>query len=84
MKPELGAVPRKQVHRQRQRSRSTSRDQAPQRPPLLSAVSDPALLTPSSSVLLTQLLTSSKRNPVFNIYNSLLSYTHWNHENNRL
>lgn len=30
------------------------------RPPLLSAISDPALVTPANSVLLTQLLTNSK------------------------
>lgn len=32
------------------------------RPPLLSAVSDPQLVPPTSSVLLTQLLTNSKLN----------------------
>lgn len=45
--------------RGRGRSRSNTRDR-PKRPPLISAVSDPALITPQTNVLLTQLLTTSK------------------------
>ncbi|XP_066255325.1 MLX-interacting protein isoform X1 [Euwallacea similis] len=44
--------------RGRGRSRSNTRE-PPKRPPLISAVSDPALLTPQTNVLLTQLLTTS-------------------------
>lgn len=44
--------------RGRGRSRSNTREPI-KRPPLISAVSDPALITPQSNVLLTQLLTSS-------------------------
>lgn len=43
----------------RQRSISTSREPVNKRPPLLTAISDPSLVKPSSSVL-TQLLTNSK------------------------
>lgn len=59
---ELGAVSRSKAthHQRRQRSRSSSRDQGQtQRPPLLTAVSDPAIISSGSSVLLTQLLTSN-------------------------
>ncbi|XP_045471854.1 MLX-interacting protein isoform X2 [Harmonia axyridis] len=44
--------------RTKHRSRSSTREPI-KRPPLLSAVSDPALLTPTNSVLLTQLLTNN-------------------------
>ncbi|XP_030755252.1 carbohydrate-responsive element-binding protein isoform X2 [Sitophilus oryzae] len=49
---------RRSTPRGRGRSRSNTREPI-KRPPLISAVSDPALLTPQTNVLLTQLLTNS-------------------------
>ncbi|XP_076269184.1 MLX interacting protein mondo isoform X2 [Rhynchophorus ferrugineus] len=62
--PSFSTVDDKIEHRRRTtvrgrgRSRSNTREPI-KRPPLISAVSDPALLTPQTNVLLTQLLTSS-------------------------
>ncbi|XP_018326914.1 carbohydrate-responsive element-binding protein [Agrilus planipennis] len=58
----------------RQRSVSHTRE-SPKRPPLLSAVSDPALVTPSTSVLLTQLLTSNSPSNVLLHQNASISST---------
>ncbi|KAJ8970870.1 hypothetical protein NQ314_000995 [Rhamnusium bicolor] len=49
---------RRGAPRGRGRSRSNTREPI-KRPPLISAISDPSLLTPQTSVLLTQLLTNS-------------------------
>lgn len=60
VKSESGVIPRCKNAQRRVRSRSTTREPQ-QRPPLISAVSDPAIInTNNSSVLLTQLLTSSE------------------------
>ncbi|XP_049821899.1 MLX-interacting protein isoform X2 [Aethina tumida] len=57
---------RRGAPRGRQRSRSNTREPI-KRPPLISAVSDPQLITPTNSVLLTQLLaTRDTSNHVFN------------------
>uniref|UniRef100_A0A1Y1N681 BHLH domain-containing protein n=2 Tax=Photinus pyralis TaxID=7054 RepID=A0A1Y1N681_PHOPY len=48
----------------RRRSSSVSRETV-KRPPLLSAMSDPQLVTPANSMLLTQLLTNSAPNNLF-------------------
>lgn len=48
----------------RQRSISMSREPV-KRPPLLSAISDPSLVTPANSVLLTQLLTNNTQTNMF-------------------
>ncbi|XP_018572257.1 MLX-interacting protein isoform X2 [Anoplophora glabripennis] len=58
LKDEKPDLRRRGAPRGRGRSRSNTRE--PQkRPPLISAISDPSLLTPQTSVLLTQLLTNS-------------------------
>lgn len=67
-KNESGVIPRPNNVQRRPRSRSTTREPQ-QRPPLISAVSDPAIMnTNNSSMLLTHLLTSNnhrrKSNPV--------------------
>ncbi|CAG9825495.1 unnamed protein product [Phaedon cochleariae] len=49
---------RRGAPRGRGRSRSTTREPI-KRPPLISAVSDPSLITPQTSVILTQLLTNN-------------------------
>ncbi|CAH1110355.1 unnamed protein product [Psylliodes chrysocephalus] len=58
--------------RGRGRSRSNTREPI-KRPPLVSAASDPSLLTPQNSVLLTQLLTNST-NHASTIYNRSVSH----------
>ncbi|VEN55843.1 unnamed protein product [Callosobruchus maculatus] len=57
-KEELSEPKRRGATRGRGRSRSNTREGV-KRPPLLSAASDSSLLTPQTSVLLTQLLTNS-------------------------
>ncbi|KAJ8920875.1 hypothetical protein NQ315_015668 [Exocentrus adspersus] len=58
LKDEKSEVRRRGAPRGRGRSRSNTREPL-KRPPLISAVSDPSLLTPQTSVLLTQLLSNS-------------------------
>lgn len=55
----------------RGRSRSNTREPV-KRPPLVSTASDPSLITPQNSVILTQLLTNNSE-PVSTVYNRSLS-----------
>ncbi|XP_057657511.1 MLX-interacting protein isoform X1 [Diorhabda carinulata] len=55
----------------RGRSRSNTREPV-KRPPLVSTASDPSLLTPQNSVILTQLLTNNSE-PVSSVYNRSIS-----------
>ncbi|KAL3283251.1 hypothetical protein HHI36_006399 [Cryptolaemus montrouzieri] len=60
--------------RVKHRSRSSTREPI-KRPPLISTVSDPALITPANSVLLTQLLTNSSNDPSGSSSNSSVLLT---------
>ncbi|XP_044750861.1 MLX-interacting protein isoform X2 [Coccinella septempunctata] len=71
--------------RTKHRSRSSTREPI-KRPPLLSAASDPALLTPTNSVLLTQLLTNNSNDQTVSPQSSsvLLTQLLTNNENSNL
>lgn len=71
IKSEGVVVEREKGVERRQRSRSTTRE-VQQRPPLISAVSDPAIMnTNNSSTLLTQLLTNNRRSSMTTLLNSV-------------